>query len=394
MKVLLITSYDSFFKSGLNIAQNINTTEIDIYVHTEIDGSELSQNQLNELGISKNNIFNFHIDNYFENHMYENYDIVILSVGNSLLNRFYKLQYRIYRKQLHISSRVLSVTLFPGVIFGDRASILSRMLSDIVLYLCPYDFEQGELIKKQYGFQCTNVLYGFSQSSTLNHISIIDKKNYFIDQVIIPATKDDRTIIVKRLIELAKRYPLEKFVILPRTEEGERTVHKDIYPYRELVKGFEIPDNLIVNRVPISQALSDMKLCISISSTVIFEALTLDIPIYVVSDFGIRDKFANSIFRDSGVMGDLLDLNLSTLPNVNTNWKNKYYYFCHNQASLLNMVIKNYIPVLHPYEIYKHEMDRMIPLQCRILKKILKLLKKPRLFFRDSICWTWFHKKY
>lgn len=394
MKVLLITSYDSFLKSGLLVAQNIDNAEIDIYVHTEVDGLELSQNQLSELGISKKDIVNFHIDKYFESGMYENYDIVILSVGNSLLNRFFKLQYRIYHKQLHISNKALLITLFPGVIFGDRASILSRMLSDFILYLCPYDFEQGELIKQQHSFQCTNVLYGFSPLCDANTISMIDRKNYFIDQVIIPATREDRIIIVQGLIELAKRYPLEQFIILPRTEEGERTVHKDIYPYRELIKEFEIPSNLIVKRLPISQALSDMKLCISISSTVVFEALTLDIPIYIVGDLGIRDKFANFIFHDSGVMGTLSNLSLTTLPNVNIAWKNKYYYCCQDQALLLNNVIKNYKPMTHSYEVYKKELDKMIPIQTRILRKVIKLFKKPRLFFRDSICWVWLNKKY
>ncbi len=59
--------------------------------------------------------------------MHQYYDAVILSVGNGLLKRFFK-----QNAQLNIASRPLIITLFPGVVFGDQASILSRMGADIV----------------------------------------------------------------------------------------------------------------------------------------------------------------------------------------------------------------------------------------------------------------------
>lgn len=101
--------------------------------------------------------------------MHQYYDAVILSVGNGLLKRFFK-----QNAQLNIASRPLIITLFPGVVFGDQASILSRMGADIVLYNNKHDFRIAEEYKKQYKLSCQNILYGypiFRHASKGRHIA-------------------------------------------------------------------------------------------------------------------------------------------------------------------------------------------------------------------------------
>ncbi|HGG7582378.1 TPA: hypothetical protein ACJJDN_001867 [Neisseria meningitidis] len=112
--------------------------------------------------------------------MHQYYDAVILSVGNGLLKRFFK-----QNAQLNIASRPLIITLFPGVVFGDQASILSRMGADIVLYNNKHDFRIAETYKKQYKLSCQNILYGYPN---FRHASkgCHGERIYFIDQVKIP----------------------------------------------------------------------------------------------------------------------------------------------------------------------------------------------------------------
>lgn len=150
--------------------------------------------------------------------MHQYYDAVILSVGNGLLKRFFK-----QNAQLNIASRPLIITLFPGVVFGDQASILSRMGADIVLYNNKHDFRIAEEYKKQYKLSCQNILYGypiFRHASKGRH----GEKIYFIDQVKIPFKKEERIYTLKKLIALAEKYPEKEFTILLRVADKDITV--------------------------------------------------------------------------------------------------------------------------------------------------------------------------
>lgn len=63
-KVLLIASYDSFLNSGYAVAKEIKDAQIDIYIHKSRENI-LSNRQLLESGIDKDQAIFFHIDDYF-----------------------------------------------------------------------------------------------------------------------------------------------------------------------------------------------------------------------------------------------------------------------------------------------------------------------------------------
>ncbi|HFC8381790.1 TPA: hypothetical protein ACFPUU_002144, partial [Neisseria meningitidis] len=80
---------DSFLNTGYAVAKEINYSTIDIYIH-QTKKNILSESQLSLNGLSLKEINFFHIDDYFDKLMYQNYDIVILSLGNGLLTRFFR----------------------------------------------------------------------------------------------------------------------------------------------------------------------------------------------------------------------------------------------------------------------------------------------------------------
>ncbi|HFC8373940.1 TPA: hypothetical protein ACFPVM_002136, partial [Neisseria meningitidis] len=81
---------------------------IDIYIH-QTKKNILSESQLSLNGLSLKEINFFHIDDYFDKLMYQNYDIVILSLGNGLLTRFFR-----NSSKLNLTLPIV-ITLFPGV---------------------------------------------------------------------------------------------------------------------------------------------------------------------------------------------------------------------------------------------------------------------------------------
>lgn len=65
------------------------TIQQSIFISTKQKKNILSESQLSLNGLSLKEINFFHIDDYFDKLMYQNYDIVILSLGNGLLTRFF-----------------------------------------------------------------------------------------------------------------------------------------------------------------------------------------------------------------------------------------------------------------------------------------------------------------
>ncbi|MFU9985675.1 hypothetical protein ACNF4O_10655, partial [Neisseria meningitidis] len=152
-RVLLIASYDSFLNTGYAVAKEINYSTIDIYIH-QTKKNILSESQLSLNGLSLKEINFFHIDDYFDKLMYQNYDIVILSLGNGLLTRFFR-----NSSKLNLTLPIV-ITLFPGVIFGDSESIITRLGANILLFNNYYDYQIGNKFKERYNLSCTNILYG------------------------------------------------------------------------------------------------------------------------------------------------------------------------------------------------------------------------------------------
>ncbi|HFC8334602.1 TPA: DUF6716 putative glycosyltransferase [Neisseria meningitidis] len=375
-RVLLIASYDSFLNTGYAIAKEINYSTIDIYIH-QTKKNILSESQLSLNGLSLKEINFFHIDDYFDKLMYQNYDIVILSLGNGLLTRFFR-----NSSKLNLTLPIV-ITLFPGVIFGDSESIITRLGANILLFNNYYDYQIGNKFKERYNLSCTNILYGYPILRKKHHCSD-GNKVYFIDQVKIPDGKKERLLILKKLIALANRYPHKDLVLLLRVHQNDITVHEDKYSYAELAKNMKLPDNFKIERKRTQDALQEMGYCLSFSSTMLFEAESCGIPIGVISDLGVDKKYANTHFKDSGVLVNLDTVDLDSPNTINPTWAELYT----NPDSLSSKEFNQLLEVTSTqppsFDNYFIAVNDVQPVSMVLLRKFKKLIYHPKQFFVDS----------
>ncbi|WP_350335662.1 DUF6716 putative glycosyltransferase [Coralliovum pocilloporae] len=131
------------------------------------------------------------------------------------------------------------------------------------------------------------------------------KTALFAEQVAIPREKHFRIWLFRQLNELARHNPDWRVVIKPRVRQGEQTFHKQIY-HPSQFKGYTA-SNLDIDYSPLPEILPRVDLVISISSTMLIDALLIGKPIAVINEFGFRDADGTHVFAGAGVSCHLFD---------------------------------------------------------------------------------------
>lgn len=87
-----------------------------------------------------------------------------------------------------------------------------------------------------------------------------------------------------------------------------------------------------------------MDLCISFSSTVCMEAMYYNIPIGIISDFGIRKDLDSQYFIGSNLFIELSDFKKNVISNcrINEKWKKEHLYFDLSRDKNLNDAITKF----------------------------------------------------
>jgi hypothetical protein len=338
-KVLLIATYDSFLKTGLSVAKDIDDVEIDIQIRTTAS-NQLSKKQLLSIFNGEKYKYSFFFMDGYKKINYNDYEIIILSAGNSFIQSFFTF----YLKERFIDrEKIITISLFPGVIFGDIDSISSRMNVDVLLCNNEIDYNIAKSIQRVYNLNNDILIYGFPTFQKVENFSINRDKTYFFEQVKIPETYNDRFYLIKKLIEYAVNNHKESIYIKPRVSSNEKTVHINKYPIEKLLEEYKskyqvFPNNLQITYKSIFECFKDMKLGITLSSTVAVEAIYNNLPMAIISDFGIRNDFANQDFLNSGCFVSFDELNKKELL-VNKDWYNTRINFPKNRKYLLNKAI-------------------------------------------------------
>ena len=298
-KILLIASFDSFLKSGFAICNEIGFGSLSIKIRlTQLN--QLSSEQLNSILGKKKNI---EISHFYHNDFYdiafEEYDIVILSVGNA----FHKALFS-YLSKKQKKRKYIILSLFPGVIFGDKDSISSRICSDILLLNNKQDYLVAKKLKETNNLETNLLQHGLALAQKYNRSNIDNNAVYYIDQVKIPDNYEERVYLVKKLVEFAFKNTSKNIFIKSRVKLNERTVHKNLLPLEKLIEIVfdkdNLPKNLKFTYDSIELCLEKASLIITISSTVAFEAIYNNIPVAIISDFGTNKSLANEYFVESG----------------------------------------------------------------------------------------------
>ena len=132
-----------------------------------------------------------------------------------------------------------------------------------------------------------------------------DRMLLFAEQVAVPDTPAERTVLVVRLAEVARANPGWKVVVKPRIRPGEATFHGEVADLGALIAQSSPPKNLVIDHSPLPNLLARAGIFTTISSTALFEALDAGVPSFVVGDFGIRNAFGTHVLVNSGLFRTL-----------------------------------------------------------------------------------------
>lgn len=400
MNVLVVATYDSFLKTGYSIAKRIDGAIVNVFIH-QVRANQISISQLDEYGISKNNVQVGSVDSFIAEDYLDSYDLVILSVGNSLFRKCLK---KIHR---YSNNRLIIIGCFPGVVFGNIESITSRINSDILLCNSYLDTMLAKKIA-EFSDSSVDVLHYGLVNLKVDFIRKSHKlKNiYFIDQVKIPDQLSDRIYILQKLINLSNKYPDYNFIIKSRVKEGDQTVHVNAMDYADLLERFPyVPKNLFIQYECMDESYNKMDMCISVSSTVILEALFYKIPSYAISDFGIDTKFANDSFLGSGLFVSFAEMEERLEFYFQLQYSEQWYEDNINVSQLndRDFMLNNSINYKYNYAVAQKKgrlFSRIAPELTikrsfleRTQRKVFKLFRNPKQFFIDSHYYTLFMKK-
>lgn len=386
-KILVIATYDSFVKSGIKLAQRL-CDDIDIAIqHTK--KNQLSQRQIQESHLDKFR----HVDyRTLKDSDFDRYSVIIIAAGNANSRTFAKRFMQIYAGKI---ARPITIAIFPGLIWGQAESILSRIHFDIILANSEYDKNITKNLINQYKLPTRVINYGLiniekNQRTIHNHNSI-----FFIDQVKIPETKQERQFTLNKLIELAQKRPDYHVYLKRRVINNELTVHKDKHSYSELLSKYPtLPENFSLFDGSIDEAYRIMGTCLSFSSSVSIEALHYDIPSFVLSDLGVNDKLYNYPFVGSGMFISIDELiqNRGIRPSIQQDWFTQHVFFDEQRDSHLRSIITeiklSMQELIVPETLFGGSF-RFTLTRKTIFRKLRKFIVSPKLFFIDSKLFKW-----
>jgi hypothetical protein len=86
---------------------------------------------------------------------------------------------------------------------------------------------------------------------------------------------------------------------------------------------------------PMRNALRKARAFVTISSTAALEAIAMDRPILIISDFGVSAEMINLVFKGSGCLGTLDDLRSDRFFRPDARWLEANYFHHANQNDWL-----------------------------------------------------------
>jgi len=269
----------------------------------------------------------------------ESIDILILALGGGANYKFL-LSFHHYIKETNPRKRPLIISGFNGSTDTSNIhALLCRLGSDYICLNSQKDYEAfSEQLKKLNFPNHTLQLTGMAKDYKYFESKEKDKIVFFA-QPDVPKTKRERVYIVKKLEELATKFPDKQVYIKPRSIKGTKNItHKEKYYYQDIVKELKVKYvNLIYDDVEV--LLQTIYLSITVGSTVAFESIYNNINTVVLSDFGIRQEYGNHHFIGSGCLLSFEELLNGKIPVIDFEWENKYVLIDENKFHKLVFLV-------------------------------------------------------
>ncbi|MCX5142419.1 DUF6716 putative glycosyltransferase [Streptomyces sp. NBC_00338] len=250
----------------------------------------------------------------------EGYDLVVLAlVGGAVQAMVHGLA------ALRLPARPVVVTGYVGVVYEKLADgLLLRHGADVVLANSRHDAERFRAVYEGVGADASAVteaalpfLGGAPHTPEQGRDTVV-----FAAQPSVPASRADRTYLLRRLVEHARLHPRREVLLKLRSRPGEHTTHVEELPYQRLAERLPggLPPNFRLVYGHMGEVLDRTDLLVTVSSTAALESLHRRIPTAVLTDLGVRETLGNHHFVGSGLLTSWDHLDGGASPEPDKEW--------------------------------------------------------------------------
>ncbi len=305
--LLIITCYDSFLKASLNLAKifKANQYSIDYFIYT--DYRDIDHYHFREIGFDYPYKSGWIKDLFNDKKLFE-YNAIMLSMEGPVIHKFYQ----VFVEQiatLHLTRRPVLFAGYVGIIYEKfMQGFMDRQPVDVYYVNCNHDLELFKSYCQKLKLPQENIfLTGLPMLDTAHHLKPDRQRRanslLFAGQPTVPKSFRERKFIVQKLLDYARAHPDEKIYFKPRHRPNQSTLHVVMFHYEDIIlhlkRNKKIPPNFILTYEPILKLLQKVDMCLTVSSTASFEALCMGIPVGIIVDFGISEKYGNYYFAHS-----------------------------------------------------------------------------------------------
>ncbi|WP_306688075.1 MULTISPECIES: DUF6716 putative glycosyltransferase [unclassified Streptomyces] len=276
--------------------------------------------QLEEVGVRADSLREVTAVEFLRAMAEESYDVLVLSlVGGGVQAMLHGLA-RVWE---HRTSRPVVVTGYVGVVYEKLADgLLLRHGADLVLANSRQDADRFRAVYEGVGADASAVtevalpfLGGAPYEGEHDPYTVV-----FAAQPSVPDSRKDRTYLLNRLVQHARRHPDREVLLKLRSKPGEHTTHIEELPYQKLVQRLDPPANFRLVYGNMGEVLDRTDLLVTVSSTAALESLHRRIPTVVLTDLGIRESLGNHHFVGSGCLASWDQLDAGHRPAPDEEW--------------------------------------------------------------------------
>ncbi|MER7134832.1 DUF6716 putative glycosyltransferase [Streptosporangium saharense] len=166
----------------------------------------------------------------------------------------------------------------------------------------------------------------------------------FATQAKVPKRREDRERILLALADLAGHRPDLDVVVKLRALDNERQTHNERHGYQRLWQGLEAEGRVTPGAVRFAAGAMHEHLAhsagfVTVSSTAALEAIAQDVPLLVLSDFGVSAEMINLVFEGSGLLGTLDDLARGGFHSPDAAWCGANYFHPNGESDWVSQMV-------------------------------------------------------
>jgi len=326
--VAVLADSDTRWKWGALTADRVAPREI------RLDGFLLrgratpTARQLGEVGVRADSLREVTAVEFLRAMREESYDVLVLAlVGGGVQAMLHGLK-RVWEDR---PDRPVVVTGYVGVVYEKLADgLLLRHGADLVLANSRQDAERFRAVYEGVGADAGSVtevalpfLGGDAYTGEHDPSAKQGRRPYtvvFAAQPSVPDSRRDRTYLLNRLVEHARRHPEREVLLKLRSRPGEHTTHIEELPYQKLAQRQDLPANFSLVYGHMGEVLDRTDLLVTVSSTAALESLHRRIPTVILTDLGIREALGNHHFVGSGCLASWDQLDAGHRPGPDPEW--------------------------------------------------------------------------